>query len=242
WRIHSMARFYYPDQEAVGKTLILDHGTKYERSATIVGVVADSRATLDRKPVPSLYLSMKQAPNPAMYLVVRTATDPAGYFKAMRNVVSSLDENQPIGALTTIDEVWSDYTVRPRFYLLLFGSLSTLALLLAAAGIYGTLSHVVSHRTHEIGIRRALGAQDSHVLRMVVWHGMILAAAGVAVGVGGSVGLTQFMRGWLYEVSATDPATFGTAAGLLILVALCACYSPARRATRVDSVTALRCD
>jgi ABC-type antimicrobial peptide transport system permease subunit len=175
-----------------------------------------------------------------MNLAVRTTTDPAGYFGAMRNIVSSLDKNQPISHLTTMDEVWSNYTVRPRFYLSLFGSLSALALLLAAAGIYGTLSHTVSQRTHEIGVRRALGAQDSDVLRMVVRQGMILAALGVAAGLGGAFALTRLMREWLYEVSVTDPATFGMAAGLLIMIALCACYAPARRATKVDPMVALR--
>ncbi|MBO0858329.1 MAG: ABC transporter permease [Chloracidobacterium sp.] len=238
----SLARVYFPGKEVIGKTLIVDRGTKYEQAATIVGIVADSRATLDRKPTPSLYLSMEQIPVPSMYLVARTATDPAGYFGAMRNLVSSLDKNQPIAHLTTMDEVWKIYTVRPRFYLSLFGSLSSLALLLAAAGIYGTLSHTVSQRTHEIGVRRALGAQDSDVLRMVVRQGLILTTLGVGAGLGGALGLMRLMRGWLYEVSVTDPATFGTAATLLILIALCACYAPARRATKVDPMIALRCE
>jgi putative ABC transport system permease protein len=236
----SLARGYFSGQEAIGKTLIIDRGTKDERAATIVGVVADSRAQLDRQARPGLYLSMEQSPTPAMYLVARTAADPAGYFGAMRNLVYSLNKNQPVSLLTTMDEIWSKYTVRPRFYLSLFGSLSALALLLAAAGIYGTLSHTVSQRTHEIGVRRALGAQDGDVLRMVVKQGMILAALGVAVGIGGAFALTRWMRSWLYEVSVTDPATFGTAAALLILIALCACYAPARRATRVDPMVALR--
>jgi ABC-type antimicrobial peptide transport system permease subunit len=175
-----------------------------------------------------------------MYMVARTVTDPAGYYGAMRNLVSSLDKNQPIAHLTTMDEIWRNYTIRPRFYLSLFGSLSALALLLAAAGIYGTLSHTVSQRTHEIGVRRALGAQDGDVLRMVIRHGMILASLGVAAGLGGALALTRLMRGFLYEVSVTDPATFGMAAGLLILVAICACYAPARRATKVDPLVALR--
>ncbi|HEU0177627.1 MAG TPA: ABC transporter permease [Blastocatellia bacterium] len=236
----SLARGYFPGQEAVGKTLIVDRGTKDEKAATVVGVVADSRVQLDKRAGPGLYISMEQFPAPSMNLAVRTTTDPAGYFGAMRNIVSSLDKNQPISHLTTMDEVWSNYTVRPRFYLSLFGSLSALALLLAAAGIYGTLSHTVSQRTHEIGVRRALGAQDSDVLRMVVRQGMILAALGVAAGLGGAFALTRLMREWLYEVSVTDPATFGMAAGLLIMIALCACYAPARRATKVDPMVALR--
>jgi putative ABC transport system permease protein len=238
----SLARGYFPGQEAVGKALILDRGTKDEKAVTIVGVVADSRVRLDRKALPSLYLSMVQFPASSMYMVARTATDPASYFGAMRNLVSSLDRNQPISYLTTMDEIWSNYTVRPRFYLSLFGSLSALALLLAAAGIYGTLSHTVSQRTHEIGVHRALGAQDGDVLRMVVRQGMILAALGVTAGLGAALALTRLMREWLYEVSVADPATFGIATGLLILIALCACYAPARRATKIDPMIALRCE
>jgi predicted permease len=236
----SLARVYFPGQEAVGKTLIVQRGMKDEQAAAIIGVVADSRVRLNERINPSLYLSMEQFPSPAMYLVARTATDPAGYFGSMRNLVSSLDKNQPISRLTTMDEIWSSYTVRPRFYLSLFGGLSALALLLAAAGIYGTLSHTVSQRMHEIGVRRALGARDVDVLRMVVKQGMILAALGVAAGLGIALALTRLMREWLYEVSVTDPATFGIAAGLLILIALCACYAPARRATKVDPMVALR--
>jgi ABC-type antimicrobial peptide transport system permease subunit len=137
-------------------------------------------------------------------------------------------------------EIWDSYTVRPRFYLTLLGSLAALGTLLAAAGIYGVLSHTVSQRTHEIGIRRALGAQDLDVLRLVIKQGMVLAALGVAAGLGGALALTRLMRGWLYEVSFTDPATFIIVAGLLILVALSACYAPARRATKVDPLEALR--
>jgi putative ABC transport system permease protein len=236
----SLAGGYFPGQEAVGKTLIVNRGMKTEKAAMIVGVVADSRARLDEGVRPGLYLSLTQFPQPSMYLVARTAADPAGYFGAMRSLVSSLDKNLPISYLATMEEVWNNYTIRPRFYLSLFGSLSALALLLAAAGIYGTLSHTVTQRTHEIGVRRALGAQDADVLRMVVRQGMTLAALGVAAGLGGALALTRLMREWLYEVSATDPATFGMAAGLLILVALSACYAPARRATKVDPMVALR--
>jgi putative ABC transport system permease protein len=158
----------------------------------------------------------------------------------MRDLVFSLDKNQPVGYLTTMDSIWQRYTVRPRFYLSLFGSLALLAMLLAAAGIYGVLSHIVSQRVHEIGIRRALGARDADVIRLVIKQGMTLVLLGIAAGLGGSLALARLMREWLYEVSPNDPATFVAVAGLLILVALCACYAPARRATRVDPLDALR--
>jgi ABC-type antimicrobial peptide transport system permease subunit len=187
-----------------------------------------------------LYLSLMQFPQPGMNLVARTAADPEGYFGAMRDIVFSLDKNQPVGHLTTMDRIWRDYTVRPRFYLSLIGSLAILAVLLAAAGIYGVLSHIVSQRVHEIGIRRALGARDADVLRLVIKQGMILALLGIAAGLGGALALARLMRGSLYEVGPNDPATFIAVAGLLFLVALCACYAPARRATKVDPLVALR--
>jgi putative ABC transport system permease protein len=235
-----LARSYFPGQEAIGQTIVIDRGRRSESSAVIAGVVADSRVMLDMPSRPSLYLSMAQFPVPSMHLIVRTVTDPAGYFGAMRNIVSSIDKDQPIGELRTIAEVWNEYTVRPRFYLALLGSLAALGALLAATGIYGVLSHTVSQRRHEIGIRRALGAQDKEVVRLVIEQGMLLALLGVAAGLGGALALTRLMRGWLYEVSATDPATFIIVAGLLLLVALSACYAPARRATKIDPLTALR--
>lgn len=139
-----------------------------------------------------------------------------------------------------MEEIWAEYTVRPRFYSTLLGCLGGLAIVLAATGIYGVLSHTVSQRTHEIGIRRALGAQDGDVLKLVIWQGMILALIGAAVGLIAALVLTRLIRGWLYEVSATDPATFGTVAVGLLLVTLLACYVPARRATKVDPMIALR--
>jgi putative ABC transport system permease protein len=234
-----LARAYFPGQEAVGQRFILKSGEK-EKVALIAGVVADSRERLDQPIAPHLYLSLRQFPRPTMYLVARTATDPEGYFGAMREIVFSLDRNRPVGYLTTMDKVLRSYTVRPRFYLSLVGSLALLALLLAATGIYGVLSHIVSQRVHEIGIRRALGARDADVLRLVIKQGMTLVLLGIAAGLGGSLALARLLREWLYEVSPNDPATFVAVAGLLILVALCACYAPARRGTRVDPLDALR--
>jgi putative ABC transport system permease protein len=236
----SLARSYFPGQEAIGQTLVVYRGMKIDRAAQIAGIVTDSRVKLDLPARPSLYLSMAQFPAPSMHLVVKTATDPAGYFGAMRNIVSSIDKNLPVAELRTMAEVRNDYTVRPRFYVALLGGLAALGTLLAATGIYGVLSHTVSRRSHEIGIRRALGAQDKDVLRLVIKQGMILAALGVAAGLGGALALTRLMRGWLYEVSATDPVTFIVVAGMLLLVALSACYAPARRATKVDPLIALR--
>lgn len=235
----SLARNLFPGQDAIGRVLILQKGFD-DKAATIVGVVADSRARLDEKVQPHIYQLASQFPQPSMYLISRTAIEPRSLFGAVRHAVLSLNPNQPIGQLTTMDGIWAEYTVEPRFYLTLLGSLAALAIVLAATGIYGVLSHTVIQWTREIGIRRALGAQDSHVLKLVIRQGMTLALMGAAVGLMGAAALTRLMRGWLYEVSATDPATFGVVGLVLMLVALLACYIPARRATKVDPLIALR--
>ncbi|MBO0799340.1 MAG: ABC transporter permease, partial [Blastocatellia bacterium] len=236
----SLARSYFPGQEAVGQRLVVFRGMKFEMTALIAGVVADSRVKLDLPAGPSLYLSLAQNPMPSMHLIVRTASDPAGYLGALRSLVSSLDKNQTVSELRTMSEVWNEYMVRPRFYLALLGGLAALGVVLAATGIYGVLSHTVSQRRHEMGIRRALGVQDGDVLRLVIRQGMTLAGLGVAAGLVVALMLTRLMRGWLYEVSATDPATFFAVAGFLLLILLSACYAPAWRATKVDPLTALR--
>ena len=237
----TLARSYSPEQEVIGRLLILNLGSKdREKTVTIIGVVADSRARLDQDVSPHFYQLASQAPQPSMYLIARTATDPRDLFSAMRSVVFSVNPNQPIGSLSTMEENWAKYTVRPRFYLTLFGSLALLAIVLAATGIYGVLSHTVNQRTHEIGIRRALGAQDGDVLNLVIRQGMTLALIGAAVGLVAASALTRLIRSWLYEVSITDPTTFGAVAVVLLLVMLLACYVPGRIATKVDPMIALR--
>ena len=236
----TLAHAYFPGQDVIGRLLILRPGSKSEMTATIVGVVADSHARLDEKVRPHFYKLASQDPQPSMYLIARTATDPVSLFSAMRSAVFSINQNQPIGPLRTMDEIWTDHTASPRFHLTLLGSLAVLAIVLAATGIFGVLSYTVRQRTHEIGIRRALGAQDGDVLRLVIRQGMTMACIGAAAGVIAASVLTRLIRGWLYEVSATDPVTFCSVAAALLLVTLLACYVPARRATKVDPMIALR--
>jgi putative ABC transport system permease protein len=237
----TLAHAYFAGQEVIGRLLILNPGSKdREKAATIVGVVADSRARLDEKVSPHLYQLAWQDPQPSMYLIARTAGEPKNLVAAMRGTVLSISPNQPIGRLTTMEEIWSEHTVRPRFYLTMLGSLAALAIVLAATGIYGVLSHTVNQRTREIGIRRALGAQDGDVLKLVIRQGMLQALIGAAIGLVAASLLTRLIRGWLYEVSTTDPVTFGVVAVVLLLVMLVACYLPARRATKVDPMVALR--
>src|SRR5262249_50404134 len=159
---------------------------------------------------------------------------------SVRDAVWSVDPDQPVSKIRTMDEIVSGSVSRQRFNLILMEVFAALALILAAVGIYGVMSYTVTQRTHEIGIRMALGARRSDVLRLVVGEGARLVAIGVVIGLGSAYGLTRLMSSLLFGVSATDPATFGIIAAALVLVSLLASYIPARRATRVDPMIALR--
>lgn len=240
----SFARTYFPQQPAVGQTVLLERGFKsHEQRATIIGVVADTRARLDQRIAPHHYRPLAQMPLYGQTLVVRTAGDPAALVSALRQVAASFNPREPVAEPAMLTEVWAGYTVKPRFYLALLGGLAVLALLLAATGIYGTLRLMVSRRRHEIGVRRALGAQNRDVLALVFKQGLALALTGLAIGLLGALGLTRFIRHWLlFEVSATDPLTLAAVTVLLLLVVLLACYAPARRALRLDPLASLRHD
>jgi len=236
----SFARKFFPGQEAIGQTLVVDVGMRFAQSVTVVGVVSDTRMRLDKEPRPQLYKLSSQFPTPMTYLVARTRANPGALAAAMRDAVFSMNRNQPVGVIRTMDDIWAGYAVAPRFYLALLGSFALLAVTLATVGVYGALSQTVSRRTREIGIRMALGARGLDVRRMVLRQGAALALVGVAVGIGGALALTRLMKGLLFDVSATDPLTFIAVAALLVVVTLSACYLPARRATRVDPMVTLR--
>jgi putative ABC transport system permease protein len=159
---------------------------------------------------------------------------------AIRNQVSSIDKNQPVSDILTMDQRLSKSVASSRFVMFLLGSFSVLALGLAAIGMYGVMAYLVTQRTQEIGVRMALGAQKRDVLKLVVGKGMALAIIGTAIGLGASLALTRLMRSLLFEVTPTDWLTFVIASTVLLSVALLACYVPARRATKVDPLTALR--
>jgi putative ABC transport system permease protein len=173
-------------------------------------------------------------------LAVRTSVEPLNLVNAIRQEVMALDRNVPIASVRTMEQIMATVTVQPRFNMILLGIFAAVALVLAAVGIYGVLSYSVTQRTHEIGLRLALGAQQGEVLKLVVRQGMILALLGVAIGLAASFALTRLLTGLLYGVSATDPLTFIVIALLLTMVALMACWIPARRATKVDPMIALR--
>src|SRR5262249_4640146 len=218
---------------------------------TVVGVVGDTHHLgLDQDIRPEVYLPYMQHPNDMMSLrlVVRAAsgqTNPTGSSNlagAIRKQAQAIEPNEPVSQVVTMDERLSNSIAQRRFQTLLLGVFAGLALIIAAVGIYGVISYAVSQRSHEIGIRMALGAQASDVLWMVVWRGMRLALVGVALGLAAALALTRVIKGMLFDVSATDPLTFSGIAFLLTLVASLACWVPAPRASRVDPVIALRQD
>ena len=188
-----------------------------------------------------MYLPHLQEPAPrALTLVVRSSGDPLALVGAIENQVWSIDKNLPVAEIRTMQEVIAGSIEQHRFNLFLLGLFAFVALVLALVGIYGVMSESVNARTHEIGIRMALGARAADVLRMVVGQGMTLATIGIAIGLFGAFWLTRFMATLLYEVSPTDSTTFLLIPLVVALVVLCACLIPARRATKVDPLVALR--
>jgi len=175
-----------------------------------------------------------------MSLIIRTTTDPLSVIPAVRREVQTLDPNQPVFNVSTMEKTLDQSLATERLSMALLAVLASLALILSAVGIYGVMSYTVTQRTHEIGIRMAIGAQRRDVFRMVIGRGMVLVLIGVALGLIGAFSLTRLMRTMLFGVAPTDPATFVTIAVLLTGVALVACYVPGRRATKVDPLVALR--
>jgi len=234
----SLARLYWPNEDPLGRHLrFRRQGALYE----IVGVVgAVKHGGLDKQAKPTIYAPFLQVPRMRMSLLLRTTLAPASLANDVKAAVWAVDKDQPIYNLKTMDEIIAETKSTPRLTLVLLALFSGLALLLAAVGLYGVMSYLVAQRTHEIGIRLALGAQAGDVLKLIVGQGMALALLGVGLGLGAALALTRLMARLLYGVSATDPLTFAAVALLLSLIALLACYVPARRATRIDPLVALR--
>jgi predicted lysophospholipase L1 biosynthesis ABC-type transport system permease subunit len=237
-----MAReIFAPGTDAVGQRIrLFDPADEDSSWHTIVGVVGDARYRDLRDPRWDVYVPYRQFTFPVRYVTVRTASDPAAFAEIVRREVAALDPNQAVTALKTTSQLFSENVARPRFNTLLLGLLSIIAGLLAAVGIYGVMSYSVQQRTHEIGIRLALGARPRDVLRLVVRQGMALAMVGIGSGLVVAIAATRLMQGLLYGVSALDPLTFFGMTIALTGVALLASYVPARRATKVDPMVALR--
>jgi putative ABC transport system permease protein len=241
----TMARTYFNGQNPLGKRLQL--GATPDRDTPwmeVVGVVSDVHPGLGIDPQAEMYLPYKQAdsllPVFQLSVVLRTATAPLGGASALRGAVKDIDVNQPVVNVRTMQDNMASTVAEPRFRTWLLGIFGALALVLSAVGVYGVMSYTVNQRTNEIGIRMALGAQAPDVFRIIVGHGARLALAGVAIGLAAALVLGHILQRFLYGVTSADPVTLGAVALLLAFVGLVASYVPARRATRVDPMTALR--
>jgi predicted permease len=236
----TMARRLWPNEDAVGKRLKM--GTNPQTPwTTVVGVVGDLRhAGLDAEPTAEYYITHLQGPPVAPFLVIRTQGDPAALAESVRAELKALEKDMAVYDMRTMNDVLAASVAERRFILVLAIAFGVLALTLAAVGVYGVMALVVSERTQEMGIRLALGAEPLQVLGLVVGQGLALAGAGIAAGFAASLALMPLMAGQLYGVGTTDPATLAAVPVLLAAVALIACMIPARRAMRVDPVTALR--
>ncbi|HEY6400957.1 MAG TPA: ABC transporter permease, partial [Blastocatellia bacterium] len=237
----ALAREYWPNQNPIGKRVSFDSRDGRALWREIIGVVGDVRHLgLDRGLRPEIYIPFIQFGGPPSTLVVRANVAPRSLFAAIRNEVQAMDKDQPISNIHTLDELLEKSVAQRRFNLLSLGIFAGVALALAALGIYGVMSYLVAQRAHEIGVRMALGARPRDVLKMVIGQGLRLVLIGLGIGLALALALTRLLRNLLFEVSATDPLTFGLIAMLLLGAALLACYAPARRATKVDPLVALR--
>jgi putative ABC transport system permease protein len=235
-----LAREVFPGQDPIGKYIV--NFENVDGPIQIVGVVGNVRhRDLETTPRPEIYFPFGQAHWPSAFMVVRTHTsDPLALATVAQNAVAGVNRDVPLANLRCMQDMVAGSLLRRKFAMLLLSIFAGLAMLLAAIGLYGVMSYTVSQRTHEVGIRMALGARKEDVLKLVVGQGMRLAGLGVAVGLAASIALTRLMSSLLFGVSARDPITFGVVAALLVGVALLANYVPARRAAKVDPMVALR--
>ncbi len=234
-------RFFSHGENPIGRGILMAPGTPYQTTVSIIGVSgAVRRVGSGGNPLPEIFLPFPQSPSNEMTILVHAASDPHTIVSALRSQVLAIDKELPLSKVATMNDLLAEETAGQHFETTGVGLFAVLALILAGLGIYGVISYMVSQRTNEIGIRMALGAVKGDVLRMVVGQGLRLVLIGVAIGIVGALALTRFLTSLLYGVSATDPMTFVAVSLILIVVALLACYIPARRAAKVDPMVALR--
>ena len=242
----SAVRKHFPNEDPIGKRIELGWGKgpgTRRAGGEVVGVVGDVKEVgLDDEVQPEIYLPMRQWTVGRMTFVARTDVPPLSLAEGVQQAVHEIDPNLPVSNIRTVEEVIAKSIAQPRFYMLLLGAFAFVALVLAAIGIFGVMSYTVSQRTREIGIRMALGARGGSVVSMVVGQAMLLAIAGLALGLVAAAALSQTMATLLFDLSPTDPITFGTVAAVLAVVAFLASYLPARRAASVDPMMALRAE
>jgi putative ABC transport system permease protein len=242
----TVARRYWPDSNPLGKHLTLlarvysGESSGASQPLEIVGVVKDVRNDNLWKPEADIYVPFEQKPASSAFLVVRTAAQPLDVVGAVREAVKSLDKEQPVNRVQTLDDMVAETYGAIRFPMTLLWIFSALALVLSAVGIFGVMSYTVSRRTKELAIRMALGASESEMLGLVLQEAFSITLVGVALGLAGALLLSRVMAGYVYGVTARDPLTFAATAVLLGVVSLLATYLPARRAARVDPTVALR--
>jgi putative ABC transport system permease protein len=235
-----MARHFWPGEEAIGKRIFIRND---EFPSEIIGVVSDVKHhSLEQSTQPEMYRPFQQLPIDVMPLVVRVKGDPAGLSSAIRREVHAVDPSVAIERMAPMSELLSDTLAQRRFIMLLLSVFAGMALTLAAVGVYGVMAYTVSERTREIGVRMALGATRNDIFSLVLRQGMGLALAGVALGTPAAFAAAQALSGLLFQVRPTDLLTFGSISTLLGLVSLIACLIPARRATKVDPMVALRAE
>jgi predicted permease len=240
----AFVRRFFPGEDPLGRRVTFGEPSRPDtRWQTIVGVVADTkRGGFEREPWAETYFPMGQSPDPRAFVLLRTNGDPVTLVAAAQAAVWSIDRNQAIASIRTVPELLAQREVNRRFTTLLLGVFASVAVVLAIIGTYGVIAHATAQRTQEIGIRIALGADRRMILRMVLIGGLRIAASGLAIGVFGALALTHVLSGLLFGVSARDPLTFVVVPGALLVVALAACWIPARRAMQVEPVIALRGD
>ncbi|MCA1621651.1 MAG: ABC transporter permease [Acidobacteria bacterium] len=237
----TMARKYFPDQDPLGKQIEVSNGSDVTRE--IVGVVGDVKQYgLDTEVKPQIYEPYLQEPFFVMTILARTATNPAGMAESIHTRILAVDKDQPVTNVRTMESIVSDSMTKRRFLMTLLSIFAGVALVLATVGIYGVMSYIVSQRTHEIGIRIALGARAADIVKLVVGQAVLLVVVGVVIGLAASFALTRIMSSLLFGVTPTDPPTFAGVSLILIAAALVASYIPARRAMKVDPMEALRQD
>src|SRR5262249_19663380 len=239
----TFARRYFPNREIIGRRLtVVDGPGKPLVTVEIAGVVGDVKNKFDEIAEPCIYIAYAQFPISNMGIVMRTAAEPTAMAAAVRVKVKELDPALPISNLKTVEQMVHERTTPKRLMTVMMSVFAVIALLMAGAGLYAVMAYAVSRRTHEIGVRLALGARPRDILRLITRQGMKLTLAGLAFGLAGAFALTRVISGILFGVSAADPLTFILISLLLSLVALLACYLPARRAMKVDPIIALRCE